>query len=222
MATLPTIERFMPTEDFIVAVRNALAILNSGKADDNAVLHSILLGAANGVASLDADGKVPASQLGELGLEIHVILAVTDTAPDTANVGDKYFNNSTNMLYTWDGSAWVDPVPPTINNIYISAASNVWYWWTGTAMTSQPQVDTGAQAVSIDSADQGWTEDGSDYTLKLNISPTGTPKALIEIVDENGDQLLGGAKITIEGGITYLTITADAPFSAKAHIISVA
>ena len=224
MATLPTIERFMTTEDFILAVRNALATLNQYKADDNAVLHSSLLGQPNGVASLDANGKVPATQLGDLGLEIHVIVAVTDTAPASANEGDIYFNNASNKLYTWDGTAeeWVNPTSPTVNHIYINSANNVWYWWTGTAMTSQPMSASAAQEIVIDVADQGWDEDGNDWVLKLNISPTGDPKALIEIVDETGEQLFGGGKITIEGGITYLTITADEPFSARAHVINIA
>ena len=59
-----------------------------------------LLGVANGVATLDAEGLVPAAQLPSYVDDVIELVAVQAAAPATCAKGDRYFNTTDNKVYT--------------------------------------------------------------------------------------------------------------------------
>ena len=67
-------------------------------------------GSANGVASLDANGKVPTSQLPSY---VDDVLEYSSKSgfPSTGETGKIYVDQSTNLTYRWGGSAYVEISP---------------------------------------------------------------------------------------------------------------
>lgn len=65
-------------------------------------------GSANGYAGLDANGKVPLSQIPDTARQqTYVVLnTTTRTALEDLISGDKAFETSTGDSYIWDGSQW--------------------------------------------------------------------------------------------------------------------
>lgn len=76
----------------------------------DAKLNSALKGAANGVAELDASGKVPSSQLPAY---VDDVLEYTNKSgfPATGETGKIYVAKDTNLTYRWSGSAYVEISP---------------------------------------------------------------------------------------------------------------
>lgn len=65
------------------------------------------IGAANGVASLDANGKVPTAQLPSYVDDV-LEYSVKSSFPTTGETGKIYVDTSTNKTYRWSGSAYVE------------------------------------------------------------------------------------------------------------------
>lgn len=93
-------------------------------------LSSSLLGANNGIATLDSTGKVPASQLPSFVDDV-VEFANLAAFPATGESGKIYVDISTNRTYRWSGSVYVeiasspgttDSVPEGSINKYYTAA----------------------------------------------------------------------------------------------------
>lgn len=74
--------------------------------DISGKLDSSLKGAANGLAELDAQGKVPSSQLPSY---VDDVIECNGQAsfPSTGETGKVYVDTSTNKTYRWSGSAYV-------------------------------------------------------------------------------------------------------------------
>lgn len=70
--------------------------------------------------------------------ETKILLAVTDTAPAECSTGDKYFNTSTNLIYTATATdTWGSTgVAPTLNTIYVEFATQTAYAYNGTTLIS--------------------------------------------------------------------------------------
>lgn len=86
-------------------------------------LDSSKVGVANGVASLDTSGKVPASQLPSFVDDVVEINGINN-APTTGEVDKIYVDTVTNKTYRWSGTAYVeisasDIVTASENNGYI-------------------------------------------------------------------------------------------------------
>lgn len=73
----------------------------------NAKLDATLKGAANGLAELDAGGKVPAAQLPSYVDDVLEATAMS-SFPSTGETGKIYVDTSTNKTYRWSGSAYVE------------------------------------------------------------------------------------------------------------------
>ena len=69
-----------------------------------------LKGTANGVAELDANGKVPSSQLPSYVDDVLEYTSVSDF-PATGETGKIYVATSTNLTYRWGGSTYVEISP---------------------------------------------------------------------------------------------------------------
>lgn len=77
----------------------------ASKAELATKVDSSLVGAVNGIATLDSSGKVPSSQLPW----DPIICNYNDRAsfPSTGQTGKLYIANDTNLMYRWDGSGYV-------------------------------------------------------------------------------------------------------------------
>ena len=77
---------------------------------DATYLASSLKGAANGLAELDSNGKVPTSQLPSY---VDDVLEYTAKAnfPATGETGKIYVDKTTNLTWRWGGSAYVEISP---------------------------------------------------------------------------------------------------------------
>ena len=92
-------------------------------------------GAANGVATLDENGLVPAAQLPSFVDDVIDILDVVAVAPATCARGDKYFNTTDKKLYTATGvNTWGEGATPEADKIYVNLANNMSYRWSGSAL----------------------------------------------------------------------------------------
>lgn len=78
-------------------------------------------GAANGVATLDAQGKIPASQLPAVADDDVFEYASRSNFPATGASAKIYVAKDTGFLYTWNGSAYV-----TLVDDYSAATDKVW------------------------------------------------------------------------------------------------
>lgn len=103
-------------------------------------------GKANGIASLDENGKIPASQLnGELGRVVGIEKFVAtktdlDSLSPTPEDGDKYYVKDEDKIYTYSGSSFDEGAEPHENTIYNhrladeEGRTNVLYRWDGSTM----------------------------------------------------------------------------------------
>lgn len=86
-------------------------------------LDSAKVGAAEGVASLDTNGKVPTSQLPSFVDDVVEVNGI-DSAPTTGETDKIYVDTVTNKTYRWSGTAYIeisasDIVTASENNGYI-------------------------------------------------------------------------------------------------------
>jgi len=193
----------------------------------DAAVASALLGAVGGVATLDADGFVPLSQLNIGALDsVDVLLGVTDTPPTPGAVGDQYFDTGTGLIRTWYGEAWGAGTAPSKSIFYLNAANDVWYKWTGAAMVPfVDAADTGSvRAFPFADDDAGWAQNIADgtYFLQIAVDPEGGDMAYVGTKNADGQAVFVDAAIDVSGGVTFLTVTAGEPFTGTAYVSSVA
>lgn len=86
------------------------------------------------------------------------LIAVTDVAPSTANVNDRYYNPNTKLIYTWDGTSWTNSISPSADDLYIDKSDNSTYAWDGTDL------------IQIGSSGGITTDDIDNETITLNES----------------------------------------------------
>lgn len=93
---------------------------------------------ANGVAGLDASGKISASQLPAGYDNVDKLVAFVTTNPSSGmTIGQKWYNTTTKKIFTAT-SATSGSVSDPIGNdmIYIDQNANKSYYWTGTNMVN--------------------------------------------------------------------------------------
>lgn len=93
-------------------------------------------GANSGVATLDATGKVPSSQLPSFVDDVIDLLDAAETAPEHCAAGDQYYNTSSKKIFTATGTdTWGETgADPEGGKIYITLDDNKTYRWSGTTM----------------------------------------------------------------------------------------
>lgn len=93
-------------------------------------------GAANGVAPLGADSKISSNYLPSYVDDVIELLALSKTAPETCETGDKYYNSQSKKIFTatatntW-GTTGEDPEK---SKIYVSLDNNASFRWSGSQM----------------------------------------------------------------------------------------
>jgi len=191
----------------------------------DAAVATELLGAINGVATLDSNGFVPLSQLNLGALSsTAVLLGVTDTPPVATEIGDQYFDTGTGLIHTWDGTAWDAGTAPSKTLLYINAANEVWCKWTGTAMVPFAEIASSSSVNAFPFTDTGWNENLADETffLQITVDSEGNDAAVVCVKNSNGETVLVDTSIAVSGGFTILTITAGEPFDGTAYVSSIA
>lgn len=95
-------------------------------------------GAANGVASLDSGGKIPASQLPAGYDNIDMLQSFVTTNPSSnMQIGQKFYNTTTKKIFTATSkTAGVETAVEGGDKIYINITENKSYRWTGSTMVA--------------------------------------------------------------------------------------
>lgn len=95
-------------------------------------------GAANGVASLDSGGKIPASQLPAGYDNVDMLQSFVITNPSSnMQIGQKFYNTATKKIFTaTSATTGVETAVEGGDKIYINITENKSYRWTGTTMVA--------------------------------------------------------------------------------------
>ena len=90
-------------------------------------------GANSGVATLGADGKVPASQLPSYVDDVIELLNMTATAPSTCAKGDHYYNTDSKKIFeATAANTWAETgTDPEGGKIYVNLTNSKTYRWGG-------------------------------------------------------------------------------------------
>ena len=92
-------------------------------------------GANNGVAELDASGKVLASQLPSYVDDVIDLVNIVTANPTSGmTVGAKYYNSTTKLIFTATSATAGTTSAPEADKIYINTTNNTTWRWSGTAM----------------------------------------------------------------------------------------
>lgn len=95
-------------------------------------------GAANGVASLDSGGKIPASQLPAGYDNVDMLQSFVTTNPrSNMQIGQKFYNTTTKKIFTaTSATTGVETAVEDGDKIYINITENKSYRWTGAKMVA--------------------------------------------------------------------------------------
>lgn len=95
-------------------------------------------GAANGVASLDSGGKIPASQLPAGYDNVDLLKSFVTTNPSSNMlIGQKFYNKTTKKIFTaTSATSGVETAVEGGDKIYINVTENKSYRWTGATMVA--------------------------------------------------------------------------------------
>lgn len=95
-------------------------------------------GAANGVASLDSGGKIPASQLPAGYDNVDMLQSFVTTNPSSnMQIGQKFYNKTTKKIFTATSeTTGVETAVEGGDKIYINITENKSYRWTGATMVA--------------------------------------------------------------------------------------
>lgn len=92
-------------------------------------------GAANGVAELDATGKVPANQLPSYVDDVVDIVNIVTTNPTSGmTIGNKYYNSTTKKIFTATSATVGVATDPESDKIYVNVSNNTTWRWSGSAL----------------------------------------------------------------------------------------
>ena len=167
----------------------------------NAKLNTSLKGVASGLAELDANGKVPSSQLPSY---VDDVIEYTAKAnfPATGETGKIYIDTSTNKTYRWSGSTYVEISPSlalgeTSSTAYRGDRGKVAYDHSQTAhapsnaqanQNAFSNIAVGSTTIAADTTTDTLTLVGSNVT----ITPDATnDKVTIGITNANVTSALG-------------------------------
>ena len=95
-------------------------------------------GEANGVASLDSGGKIPASQLPAGYDNVDMLQSFVTTNPSSnMKIGQKFYNTTTKKIFTaTSATTGVETAVEGGDKIYINITENKSYRWTGATMVA--------------------------------------------------------------------------------------
>jgi len=172
-------------------------------------------GEVNGYAGLDANAKVPLSQLPDIAKSATTVLLSTDSKPTTPLEGDRVFETDTGDSYIYDGSSWVIMADADWENVSLD-----WSNITGGPSSTPAQIDsavtdshthsnkatldliTAAGSGSIITTVERNKLSGIDENANNYIHPTDGAGSLSSLT---GATVLSGVTINSEGHVTGTT-----------------
>lgn len=92
------------------------------------------MGAVNGVATLGADGKVPAIQLPSYVDDV-IEFEKQFATPAAMTVGKLYYNTTTKVFIEATSATAGTDIPPEIGKIYVDLSTSKTYRWSGSELT---------------------------------------------------------------------------------------
>ena len=153
----------------IVTVSTIKSDLNLSKSDvglsnvtNDAQVKRSEMGANSGVATLDAAGKVPSSQLPSYVDDV-IEYANKASFPSTGETGKIYVDKATNEVYRWSGSQYI-----------AIADSQVQANWSTTDTTAKSYIQNKPTNVSSFTNDAGYLTQHQDISGKANIADLAT------------------------------------------------
>ena len=154
-------------------------------------------GVANGVATLDADGKVPSSQLPAYVDDVIDLIAIATTAPSTCAKGDKYYNSSSGNLKIYTATAantWGSTgATPEKDKIYVNTGDGKTYRWSGSAMAEiSASLALGETSSTAYRGDRGKTAYDHSQSTHARTDATKT-----EASSTNGNIKINGTETTV-------------------------
>lgn len=166
-----------------------------------------VVGQANGVASLGADGKVPSGQLPSYVDDVIELNTMASSAPATCATGDRYYNTTTKLIYTATATdTWgTTGETPDTGVIYVTKDTNASYRWSGSDMinianpiSAATESTPGIAAIATQVECTTGTNDTKIVTpLKMATYTNGMAK---KITAQNGS-------LTASGGVCTWSIT---------------
>ena len=137
----------------MVAVKSALIAIDADLANSQASAVQVsTLGVANGVAVLDATGKVASSQLPSF-VDGVLEFATLAAFPVTGNTATIYVSIGTNLVYRWSGTSYIEISPSPGSSDSVAEGSVNKYFTTARASAAAPVQTvagrTGAIVLSI-------------------------------------------------------------------------
>lgn len=156
-------------------------------------------GSSVSVATLDGTGKVPASLLPSYVDDVIDLLAITETAPTTCALNDKYYNKSANNKKIYTATAantWGETgETPVSGAIYVDTATDKIYRWSGSEL-----IEISSQ-VSVRTQAAGGVRDTSSASDSMVPSELAVAQAIADATDGALTEIPIATASTV-GGVT--------------------
>lgn len=69
------------------------------------------------------------------GISIWYIIGIYASAPSVATSGKRYYNSTSNLIFTSNGSSWGAGVAPASDALYLNTSNSFLYYYTGTTLS---------------------------------------------------------------------------------------
>ena len=164
------------------------------------------VGAANGVAPLGSDAKVPAAYLPSY---VDDVLEYANLAgfPGTGETGKIYVADDTGKIYRWSGSAYIEISPsPGSTDSVVEGSTNL-YFTNARAQAALSSALSAKQDTSAKGVANGYASLGSDGLVPSSQLPASTSSAPLARTTYN---FTAGSTTTLTAASTTATSDADA------------
>lgn len=163
-------------------------------------VNSSLIGAVNGIASLDSTGKVPSAQLPSYVDD--VVEGTLSAFPQTGEAGKIYVDTTTNLSYRWSGSSYVEISP----SIALGETSSTAYRGDLGAVAYAHSQLTSGNPHNVTYTDVGApASNGTGASGTWGISITGNAATATTATSASSATSIGSKSVTLTGDVTGST-----------------
>lgn len=211
----PVVNGVIKANDVVTFVYNGtsyvIVAIDRVMSDINTKLDSNLKGASNGLAELDANGKVPSSQLPSYVDDI-LEFSTIGSFPETGETGKIYVDTSTNLTYRWSGSTYIEISP----SLALGETSSTAYRGDHGLTAYEHATDSGRQTTAASSGlykiavtNEGHVASSSAVT-KEDITALGIPSdSTVNDLDESKAEKTDAIKNITRNGTTFTATKCD-------------
>lgn len=169
-ALLATAKSVLTSEDQVAAAQWA------------ADAYTYMLNCQNGVSIVNNNSSIEAAIVALATDFSTKYLGSYPTAPTTTQEGAQYWNSSDNLMYTWDGTSWIIPVPVFDGNINAGTSSvpvgkvQLRRDLAGSWIVANPILGLGELGIETDT---GYIKIGDGSSHWIDLSYSGSPKSSV-------------------------------------------